>query len=47
MITQLKFVIMIEQFDAHFKKPITSCVRENAGKREVVKHGKVMLIVED
>jgi hypothetical protein len=38
---------MIEQFDAYFKKPIISCVRENAGKREVAKHGKGMLIVEN
>jgi len=27
--------MMIEQFDAHFKKHITSCVRENTGKKEL------------
>ena len=37
----MKFVIVIEQFDAHCKKPITLCVRE------VAKRGKVMLIVEN
>jgi hypothetical protein len=30
----MKFVIMIEQFDAYFKKAINSCVREKAGKKK-------------